>query len=145
MAEAPALTEAGPVRVRENELAMVIIATPLFDGSATLMAMIETVGGAGRTWGAVYVPEESTVPHAAPVHPFPETIHVTVRSGLWVDFTIAVKDRVTPSSTEIAWGDTDTEMSPVMVTGAVALLELSAALVACTVTVLGTGRSPGDV
>jgi hypothetical protein len=43
------LTEAGPVRVKENELVIVIVPTPLFDGSATLMAVRETLGGAVRT------------------------------------------------------------------------------------------------
>ena len=93
----------------------------------------------------MYVPEEFTVPQAAPAHPFPETIHVTARSGLPEEFTVAVNARAAPSSTGIVCGDTDTEMSLVIVTSAVAVFELSAALVACTVTELGTGRSPGEV
>ena len=52
-ADAPALTEAGPVRLNENELVMVIVPTPLFDGSAVLMAMRATLGGAVRICGAV--------------------------------------------------------------------------------------------
>ena len=93
----------------------------------------------------MYVPEEFTVPQAAPAHPFPETIHVTARSGLPEEFTVAVNARAAPSSTGTVSGDTDTEMSLVIVTSAVAVFELSAALVACTVTELGAGRSPGEV
>ena len=37
------------MRVNENELVMVIVPTPLFDGSAILMAVRETLGGAVRT------------------------------------------------------------------------------------------------
>jgi hypothetical protein len=49
----------------------------------------------------VYVPEEFTVPQAAPAHPFPETIHVTALSGLPAEFTVAVKVRAAPSSTGV--------------------------------------------
>jgi hypothetical protein len=42
-------------------------------------------------------------------------------------------------------GDTDTERSLIIVTGADALFVLSAVLVACTVTEAGMGRSPGEV
>jgi hypothetical protein len=124
---------------------MVIAPTALFDGSATLMAVRETLGGAVRTCGAVYVPEESTVPQLAPAHPFPETIQVIARSGLPAEFTLAVKGRTAPSSTGITWGETVSEMSLVMVTAAVALFELSARLVACTVVSAGVRRSPGEV
>ncbi len=64
------------------------------------------------------------------MHPFPEMIHTTARLGLPAEFTVAVNGRAAPSSTGIVCGVTDTEMSLVMITGAVALLELSAALVA---------------
>src|ERR1700719_5130026 len=67
------------------------------------------------------------------------------RSGLPVEFTIAANGRAAPSSTGIVCGDTETEMSLVTVTRAVALLELSAALVACTVTEPVAGRSAGEV
>jgi hypothetical protein len=69
----------------------------------------------------------------------------TVRSGLPAELTVAVNGRVAPSSTGIVCGDTETEMSLVTVTTAVALFELSAALVACTLTELVAGRSPGEV
>ncbi len=47
-AASPVLTDAGPVRVKENVLVMVIVPIPLFDGSATLMAVRVTLGGVFR-------------------------------------------------------------------------------------------------
>jgi hypothetical protein len=41
-----AVTVEGPVTARENALVTVIVAAPLLDGSATLVATRETVGGA---------------------------------------------------------------------------------------------------
>jgi hypothetical protein len=58
---------------------------------------------------------------------------------------VAANARTAPNSTGIVCGDTETVMSLVTVTRAVALLELSAALVACTVTEPVAGRSPGEV
>ena len=49
----PALTDDGPVTARENALVMVIVPAPLFDGSATLIAVSVTFGGAVRICGAV--------------------------------------------------------------------------------------------
>jgi hypothetical protein len=73
----------------------------LLDGSATLTAVRETLGGAVRTSGAVYAPKESTVPHSAPAHPLPESIQLTPRFGLPVEFTVAMKGREAPRSTGI--------------------------------------------
>ena len=61
------------------------------------------------------------------------------------EFTVAAKERTAPSSTGIACGETDTEMSLVIVTEADPLLELSAVLVASTFTTAGTGKSAGAV
>jgi hypothetical protein len=72
-------------------------------------------------------------------------IQLIVRSGLPAELTVAVNDRAAPSSTGIVCGDTETEMSLVTVTTAVALFELSAALVACTLTEPVAGRSAGEV
>jgi len=58
---------------------------------------------------------------------------------------VAANGRAAPSSTGIVCGDTETVMSLVTVTSAVALLELSASLVACTVTEPVAGRSAGEV
>ena len=145
MAVAPALTEAGPATVSENELVIVIAAAPLFDGSATLIALTETLGGAVRICGAVYVPAGSIAPQAAPAHPLPETIQFKARFGLPAEVTVAANGLAAPSSTGIACGETETDMSLVTVTKALALFELSAALVACTVTEPVEGRSAGEV
>ena len=141
----PALTDAGPVTARENVLVTVIVPVPLLDGSAMLTAVREMIGGAVSISGAVYMPEESTVPHAAPAHPLPERIQVTDRSGLPAEFTVAVNGRKAPSSTGIVSGETETEISLVMVTSAVELLESSAALVACTEMETFAGRFVGAV
>jgi len=87
----------------------------------------------------------STDPHADPAHPPPEIIHVTARSGLPAEFTVEVNVRAAPSSSGISDGDTESEISLVTVTAAVALFELSAALVASTLTDAGTGRWCGAV
>jgi len=133
----PALTDDDPVTAKENVLVMVIAPVLFFDGSATLIAVRVTLGGAVRICGAVYIPEEFTVPHVAPTHPLPDTIQVTARLGLPVEFTVAEKGLDAPSSTGIDTGETETEMSLAIVTRAVALLEPSAALVASTVTTAG--------
>jgi len=52
-ADVAAFMDAGPVTVSENELVIVIAAAPLFDGSATLIALMDALGGAVRTCGAV--------------------------------------------------------------------------------------------
>jgi hypothetical protein len=93
----------------------------------------------------VYIPEESTVPHAAPVHPLPESIQVTDRLGLPAEFIVNENGREAPSSTGIASGETKTEMSLVIVTCEAEVLEVSAALAACTETEAGAGRLAGAV
>jgi hypothetical protein len=99
VAEFPAFTEGGPATASEKELVTSMLAVPLLDGSAVLMAISETLGGAGRICGAVYVPCEFTVPHDAPMQPLPETIQVTVRLGLVAEFTVATKSCTAPNST----------------------------------------------
>jgi hypothetical protein len=141
----PAETDDGPATAKENKLVTVIVPVPLLDGSAMLMAVNETLGGAVRTCGAVYIPEESTIPHAAPGHALPEITQVTLRLGLPAEFTVAVNGREEPSSTSIVCGVTETEMPLVIVTRAVEFLELSAALVARTDTETGAGRFAGAV
>ena len=95
------LTDDGPATAKENELVTVIVPVPLLEGSATLMAIREMLGGANRICGAVYVPAKSKVPHATPVHPLPERIHVVPRLGLPAEFTVAVNGREAPNSTAI--------------------------------------------
>ncbi len=145
MAALPAVTDDGPATASENELVTVMVPAPLLDGSATLVAVREMVGGAVRICGAVYVPEESTVPHEAPVHPLPESNQVMDRLGLPAEFTVAVNSRDAPSSMGTISGETETEMSLEIVTSEVDVLELSAALVAFTDTETGAGRFSGAV
>jgi hypothetical protein len=47
------LTDDGPVTPRENELVTVIVAVPLLEGSASLMAVSEMLGCDGTICGAV--------------------------------------------------------------------------------------------
>jgi hypothetical protein len=73
-------------------------------------------------------------------------IQLTERSGCpAAEFTVAEKERAAPSSTGMACGETDTETSLVIVTEADPVLELSAVLVASTLTTAGTGKSAGAV
>lgn len=133
----------GPVTEKENVLVTVMVPVALLDGSATLVAVRETLDTAIRICGPVYVPAESTAPHAAPIHPLPESIQATARLGLPAESTVAEKGREAPSSTGVAWGETETEMSLVTVTSEAELLVLSAALVARTDTETGAGRFAG--
>jgi hypothetical protein len=79
------------------------------------------------------------------VHPLPESIQVTDRLGLPAEFTVTENGREAPSSTGIASGETKTEMSLVIVTCEAEVLEVSAALAACTDTEAGAGRFAGAV
>lgn len=144
-AASPVFTEAGPVKAREKVLVTVIVPIPFLDGSATLMAVKVTLGGAVSTCGAVYVPVVSTTPQAVPAHPLPERTQVTARLGWPAEFTVAVNGREAPSSTGIVWGETETEMSLVIVTKDDPLVDGSAALVACTFTRSAPGRFAGAV
>ena len=74
---APAATDEGPLTVKVKLLVMVIAAVAFFEGSATLVAVIVTVGGDGKVCGAVKRPIELMAPHAAPAQPDPLSAHVT--------------------------------------------------------------------
>src|SRR5215469_9320313 len=77
------LSETGPEIVTR--------AVPDFDGSATDIALTVTCGGLGETEGAVNRPVAEIVPHAAPLHPAPLTVHVTATLELPV--TVALNCR----------------------------------------------------
>jgi hypothetical protein len=64
---------------------------------------------------------------------------------LAAEFRVAAKDLEAPNSTGAAAGETETEISLVMVTLADAVAELSATLAACTETLAGDGRFAGAV
>jgi hypothetical protein len=139
----PAVIVEGPVSAREKVLVTVMAAVPLLDGSATLTAVRETVGGAIRICGAVYIPVESTVPQAVSMQPLPETIQFMARLGLPAEFKAAMNGCEAPSSTGIIPGETEMEMSLVTVTSEAEVFVLSAMLVACTDTEAGEGRFTG--
>jgi hypothetical protein len=86
------------------------------------------------------------VPHAAPEHPFPETVHEIVEFGLefGMGVSVAVKLAVAPPFT-----DDGPEIANVnrlvIVTGTVAVLLGSATLRAVILTRAGVGSTPGAV
>jgi hypothetical protein len=83
------------------------------------------------------------VPHAAPLQPAPETLHVT--AVLAVPVTLAVNTWVAPVFTFAELGDTETAIADNTVTVADADLVASACAVAVTVTVGGFGTVAGAV
>jgi hypothetical protein len=142
----PAVTDAGPATDTLNELVITIAVALFLEESARLAAVSKTFAGAGKICGAVYVPDESTVPQASPEHPLPETLHIARRSGFPEESTVAVNGRDAPNSTAAVCGETMTEISLVIVTGEPAeRWAVSAALVALTDTVAGWGRIAGAV
>jgi hypothetical protein len=83
------------------------------------------------------------VPHAAPLHPVPRTLHVTAVFELpTID---ALNCCVAPVARETVAGVTVTETTGTIVTLADAVLPGSAILVAITVTLGGVGATPGAV
>ena len=127
----------------------VTVVEPLTVESATLIAVMVTVGVAGRIAGAVYVAEPSPIATIVPVAAFPPTTpftaHATPIAGLPDPVTVAVNVCAAPSRTVGEAGETVTAMSSCNVTVAVALALGSAALTAVIVTVLVDGRIVGAV
>lgn len=116
---------------------------PVLDGSAPLVAVTVTVSGEGTAEGAVYSPEPLTVPHAAPLHPAPCTVHVTAVFD--VPTTDALNCCVAPVTTDVLAGVTVTTTTDTMVTFAEAVLLGAAMLVAAIVTLGGEGATRGAV
>jgi hypothetical protein len=83
------------------------------------------------------------VPHAAPLQPAPETLHVTAVFA--VPVTFAVNTCLAPVTTFAELGDTETAIGDNIVTMAEADLLTSACEVAVTVTVAGFGTAAGAV
>jgi len=111
--------------------------------------MMVTFGGEGRICGAVYVagpvPGLVIVPSVELPPGTPLTVQRTARFGLPELVIVAVNCCVAPSSTLAEAGVTLRTMSLVIVTVALALLEVSAWLVAVTVTLADEGRFCGAV
>jgi hypothetical protein len=85
LAVEPAVTDEGPVTVKVKLLVTVTVAVAFFDGSAALVTVIASVGGAGRFCGAVKIPLDATAPHAGPAQPAPLSAQATPGSGFPAD------------------------------------------------------------
>jgi hypothetical protein len=121
----------------------VTVAVPLRVGSATEVAVTVTVAGAGALAGAVYNPLVEIVPQEAPLHPVPDTVHITPLFCASL-LTVAANCIVFVTFTEAVVGDTLTataaEVNLIVV---VALLVASAIEVAVRVTAAGDGTTAG--
>ena len=76
----PAGTPDGAESCKAKLLVMITAVETCFAGSATLCAVSVVLVGEGRIPGAVYVPIESTLPHALG-HAAPDKLQRTVVSG----------------------------------------------------------------
>jgi hypothetical protein len=65
--------------------------------SATAVAVREKKTGFGGTEGAVYRPEESTVPQVVPAHPVPVIVHVTALLDVPVTVALNCLVALTPT------------------------------------------------
>lgn len=114
-----------------------------FEVSATLVAVTFTVGGDGGALGAVYVAETGPVlgtsPSVALPPAIPFTLQLTAVEGLPEPVTLAVKTCELPVERLALFGETLTTISLWMVTEAEPLADVSAWLVAVTVTRAGDG------
>ncbi len=130
----PAFTAAGPLTATVKLLVRLTAAAALFEESAALCAVTKTSGGAGRIGGAINSPLGSIVPQAAAAQPGPATVQFTARFGFPEPVTLEVNCRVAPNSTSAVAGATLTATSLSTVTVAVACFDVSAWLVAWTLT-----------
>ena len=133
-AVADGFTLAGPLTASANWLVTATLTFFIFEGSASLVAVIITFAGEGKTCGAVNNPAAVIVPHAPPAQFAPPTLQVTVPSGFPEPVTCAMKACIAPSSTLGIAGKIDTATSLVIVTFASAKPVGSAWLTALTAT-----------
>ena len=128
---------------------IVALALPLFAASATLVAVIVTLGGDGGAIGAVYIAEPAPFATIVPTVPFPPaiplTLHATPSAGLPEAVTLAVKTCDVPAEIVTDGGETLTMMSSCSATAADALAAGSATLVAEMLSVVDVGRTAGAV
>src|SRR5271166_939666 len=122
---------------------MVTVAEAVLLGSACDVAVTEIVAGVGTAGGAVYSPLASTVPHAAPTQPVPDTLQLT--AVLVGPVTVAVNCLVSPAKTRALVGEILITTGPTTVTVALPDLEESACETAVTVIVGGLGSLLGAV
>jgi hypothetical protein len=138
-----------PTEIGSGAAVTVIVADADFVPSATEVALIVMVAGAGTAAGAVYVAEVVvtfvSVPHVAPEQPVPESDHVTPL--LCESFcTAALKFAAVETCTESDVGLTETEIGggpAVIVKVAVADFVPSLTDVAFSVMVAGDGTVAG--
>ena len=126
---------------------IVTVAVADFDGSATLVAVMETVGVDGTVAGAVYVavlPFDASVPHDAG-HALPVRLQFTAVVGEPVPETCAVSCALAPVATESVPGEIITCTSLSIVTLADPAAVVSAWLVAVMVAVGEEGNAEGAV
>jgi hypothetical protein len=122
---------------------MVTTAEALLVESACDVAVTAIADGVGTVAGAVYNPLLSTVPHAEPAQPAPDTLQLTAL--LVVPVTVAVNCLVSPANTCALVGEILTTTGVTTVTVAVPNLEGSASEVAVTIIVGGLGTALGAV
>jgi hypothetical protein len=127
---------------------MVAVAEPDFVASACEIALMVTVGGTGTILGAVYVTGFAltlfSVPQAFPLHPSPESVHVT--AGFELLETVAVNWAFCPARTFAVDGVIVTRIEgEVIVTKAEPDLLGSACEMALTMTVEDDGTFCGAV
>ncbi|HKV28651.1 MAG TPA: hypothetical protein VJN90_10310 [Candidatus Acidoferrales bacterium] len=127
---------------------IVMLALPDFEGSATLVAVTVTVGGAGACAGAVYVAASEPVAVIAPRIEFPPgillTLQLTAALDAPVPVTAAVKFAVAVGATFAELGATLTTI-PLWICTLAEALESATGLVAVTVTLGGDGKDCGAV
>ena len=83
---AATLTAVGEI-VTATGITIVTVAVADFVGSAFEATLTVTCEGVGIAAGAMYMPDEDTVPHAEPLQPLPLTLQVTLLLPL--PFTVA--------------------------------------------------------
>lgn len=70
-------------------LATVNMTATFLEGSATLVAVMITLDGEGKTCGAVTTPSALTVPQVNPEHPGPASVQSTALLGIPAEMTPA--------------------------------------------------------
>lgn len=90
----------------DTTAAAITVAVADLVGSAVLVALTVTVKDEATEAGGVYNPFDESVPHAAPVHPEPDMLHVTVEID--VPVTTAANCWGAPAVTVTVFGLTAT-------------------------------------
>ncbi|MHB8754709.1 MAG: hypothetical protein ACYC92_07100 [Candidatus Acidiferrales bacterium] len=128
---------------------IVTLAVADFDGSAMLVAVTETLGGAGGNAGAVYVAESGPVAVIMPTVEFPPATPLTLQLTATLDaaapVTVALKFAGAAGARFAELGAMLTKIPLWIWTLAEALADRAFWLVAVTVTLDGEGKDCGAV